>query len=59
MKLKLTAVQQHKIQTAYREASDVLREIKCKPLAGEALADMQLLEQSVMELEVFMLGKRR
>jgi len=57
MKLKLTEIQKHKIQTALRDAADVLREIKLKTLKGEALTDMKVLEQSVQGLEVFAIGK--
>lgn len=57
MKLKLTALQEHKARSAHQNASDVLREIKSKPLKGEALKDMKTLEEAVQCLEVFVIGR--
>lgn len=57
MKLKLTELQKHKIQSSSRDLSSVLQEIKNKSLSGEALTDMKMLEQAVQHLEIFTLGK--
>jgi hypothetical protein len=57
MKLELTEIQKHKILEAYRNASDVLREIKLKTLKDDALKDMKILEDGVSHIECFLLGK--
>lgn len=51
-KTKLTSLQQHRLRVAYREASEVLREIKLVELRGKALEDMKALESAVQQLEV-------
>ena len=50
-KLALNEVQKHRLAVAHKEASDVLREIKQKPLDGKALSDMKVLEEAVQALE--------
>lgn len=51
-KIKLTDLQKHKLRTAYKDAADVLREIKAKPLTGEKLKEMKTLEEAVQLLEI-------
>lgn len=54
-KLKLTELQKDRIKRAHYDAAIVLREIRAKPLAGNALTDMKVLEQAVQCLELFLL----
>lgn len=53
--MKLTELQRYKIERAYTNMCDVLREIKQRPLKGEAKNEMKTLEESAQCLEVFKL----
>ncbi len=57
-KLKLTDVQKHRLNSAYREASEVLREIKQQSLEGTALHDMKNLEEATIFMEAVILSTR-
>lgn len=50
--LKFTELQKHRLEQARRDMSEVLREIKQKPLKGKALFVMKDLEHAVSYLEV-------
>ncbi len=50
-KPKFTELQLHKLREAQRNLQDVLREVKAKPLKGEALAAMKTLEDAAVNLE--------
>jgi hypothetical protein len=56
MKLKLTELQKHQTEIALHNARAVLHDIKLKPLKGDALTDMKVLEQAVQHLECFAAG---
>ncbi len=56
MKLKLTELQKHQTEIALHNARAVLHDIKLKPLKGDALTDMKVLEQAVQHLECFAVG---
>lgn len=56
MKLKLTTIQIYRLKMALHESSEALREIKQKPLKGEAFDDMKAIEQAVQNLECVLLG---
>lgn len=58
-KLNLTELQRHKVQEALRNAGDVLRDIKQRPLEGNAQEQMRLLEGAVAAMEMFSLGVGR
>ena len=51
--LKLSELQNYKIQEALQKANRVLQEIKSKPLKGKELEAMKTLERAVSELELF------
>ncbi len=53
--MKLTELQNFKIETALSYSQSVLSQIKQKPLKGKALKDMKLLESVVVNLEIFKL----
>jgi hypothetical protein len=53
--MKLTELQLDRLRRSYQEASQVLREVKQKPLKGQALQDMKTLEGAVQSLEVLLL----
>lgn len=53
MKTKLSPLQKYKLSLALREAATVLRDLKQKPLSGQKLLEMQMLENAVTALEFF------
>lgn len=55
-KLKLNILQIYQLRLAHTEAHKVLREIKAKPLAGEALAEMKNLETAIGLIESILIG---
>ena len=57
-KLKLTELQMHRVHEALRNTNAVLQQIKQKPLEGQALERMKLLEDGAGHLEIFILGER-
>lgn len=56
--MKLTPLQRHLIETSYNGASQVLQQIKQKPLKGKDLSDMKTLEAAVQHLEVVLIVSR-
>ena len=53
MKLKLTPIQKHRLDSSYRELSAVLQEIKSKSLTPPKVYEMKILERAVQHLETF------
>jgi len=58
-KFKLTAVQQHQVETARATAAQVLNELKRQKLSGDALDMMKALEDAVSGLEVVGMAARQ
>lgn len=58
-KIKLTELQVHKLQEGRRHISDVLKDIKSKPLAGADKRIMQSMEDAVNTVDlVVMIGAK-
>lgn len=56
-KIKLKPYEKAILDQARANIATFLNGIKLKPLEGEALRDMKILEDSVVNLECFLLGK--
>jgi hypothetical protein len=55
-RLRFNEVQKLRLRQSLQNASEVLREIKQRPLEGEALATMKNLEEAVQTLEALCMG---
>jgi hypothetical protein len=53
-RLKLTELQRHEIREALSKSSSVCSQVEQKPLKGESLEAMKILETAVTNLEVFL-----
>ena len=54
-KLKLSELELFKVRLAYGFLCGVMERVKQKPLQGAALTKMKTLEESVQNLEVFLI----
>lgn len=56
-KIKLSETEKYIIRNSHNELNMVLQKIKRNRLEGQALKDMKILEEAVINLECFSLGK--